>query len=361
MPGVVSKKPVILFLYSELAEYFLVCARRFLAEFNGEIHIVHWSVNKEAPFQFDLSAFTTYSREDYDTRAMMQLVEDIKPDALVCSGWMDKGYKSVCKVYRGKIPVIVTVDNQWRGNLKQRAASVLSPAVVKPYYSHAWVPGPRQRAFVSKLGFSDDTIKEGFYSADVDYFSALKKNYEAEKAKNFPKRFLYVGRYLPHKHVEQLWEAFARLANKGCDWELWCVGTGDLYEARMEHPAIRHFGFIQPADLETVIAGTGVFVLPSGYEPWGVVLQEYALAGYPLICTNEVGASETFLKDGFNGFMIDEGTVDLLYGAMKKITEMPIDQLLEMGNRSAKRATVITPTTWSHTLMEFVTEKSKTA
>jgi hypothetical protein len=42
-----------LFLYSEIAIYFLKCCEE-LAK-NNEVHVVRWPLNKEAPFKFNYS------------------------------------------------------------------------------------------------------------------------------------------------------------------------------------------------------------------------------------------------------------------------------------------------------------------
>ena len=38
------------FLYTEIAEYFLACCKELSK--HGQIHIIRWPINKEAPFQF---------------------------------------------------------------------------------------------------------------------------------------------------------------------------------------------------------------------------------------------------------------------------------------------------------------------
>ena len=62
---------------------------------------------------------------------------------------------------------------------------------------------------------------------------------------NFPKRFLFVGRYIKRKGLLDLWESFVQLQEESPnDWELWCVGKGPLYKDRIIHPKIKHFGFV---------------------------------------------------------------------------------------------------------------------
>ena len=111
----------VIFLYTELAEYFLACINAFVKKSNAEVHIIRWPVNKEAPFSFSFfENIKVYERNELPQKSILDLVEKISPDVILCSGWVDKGYLSVCKKYRNKIPVIVGFDGKWTGSIKQR-------------------------------------------------------------------------------------------------------------------------------------------------------------------------------------------------------------------------------------------------
>src|SRR4051812_28394198 len=103
-----SEKKQIVFLYTELAEYFLSCVKNLSERNSCEIHIVRWPVNKEAPFDFKSSEkIKIYDKENYPADKVIQLVNEINPDLIYCSGWIDKDYLKICKKYKEKIPVIV--------------------------------------------------------------------------------------------------------------------------------------------------------------------------------------------------------------------------------------------------------------
>src|SRR5207247_481782 len=130
-------------------------------------------------------------------------------------------------------------------------------------------------------------------------------------------RFLYVGRYYDFKGITDLWEAFIQLQSaRPNEWELWCLGAGSI--APVEHPKIKHFGFVQPTDLEPIIEQCGVFVLPSRFEPWGVVAQEYVASGFPLLLSRAVGAGEAFLEPGKNGYFFESGNVAQIKEQLQK-------------------------------------------
>ncbi|HEY4797626.1 MAG TPA: glycosyltransferase, partial [Bacteroidia bacterium] len=174
-----------------------------------------------------------------------------------------------------------------------------------------------------------------------------------EKKNKFPHVFIFVGRYYEFKGIKELWQSFIELQNESPnDWELWCLGTGDV--PPVIHPKIKHFGFVQSNDMVDVIRNGGVFILPSTFEPWGVVVHEFASAGFPLICSNEVGATELFLKENENGFLVPAGSIPKLKSAMKKMISLPDERLNLMGEKSVTLASQITPEKWADSLIKII-------
>ena len=93
-----SKKKI-LFLYTELGGYSLACFNE-LVNSGVESHVMHYRVNKEAPFAFtENQPIKFYHREKYDVYGLEDLVKDINPAMIICSGWIDKDYLGVCKKY----------------------------------------------------------------------------------------------------------------------------------------------------------------------------------------------------------------------------------------------------------------------
>jgi glycosyltransferase involved in cell wall biosynthesis len=347
------EQPVkILFLYTELAGYFLACVNE-LASQGAEVHIVRWPVNEEAPFRFEFGNVRIYERRDLDRAKLLKLAEEIDPSVIYCSGWMDKDYMEVSRRYRNRIPVIVGFDNQWKGTLKQRIACLFSRFLIHRYYTHCWVPGALQREYALRLGFPVNKILMGYYSCDFDYFHKLYLANRAEKEKSFPGKLLYVGRYYTFKGIEDLWHAFAEIQQElPNDWELWCLGTGDL--KAYSHPKIKHFGFVQPSEMSRFVSEAGVFVLPSHFEPWGVVVHEFAASGFPLIVSDEVGARTAFVEHGHNGYIYTAGDREQLKSVLKKIMNLPGSELFAMGERSVEKAKQITPAKWARTILSVI-------
>ena len=109
-------------------------------------------------------------------------------------------------------------------------------------------------------------------------------------------RLLTVARLVPDKNVGGLIEAFARAGLTPQEAELHIAGSGPLEQelralaARLDVP-VRFAGYTAPEDLPAAYAAADVFVLPSLFEPFGVVVREAVAAGLPVVCSPTVGAA----------------------------------------------------------------------
>ncbi len=346
-----------LFLYTELADYFLHCCTQ-LAK-SGTVHIIRWPVNKEAPFKFQFPEnIKVYDKDKYDLTQLQKLIADIHPNIIICSGWIDKDYLKLVKPYFKKIPTVLTCDTHWTGSLKQKLATFLSPFFLLNKFSHAWVPGSPQEKYVKNLGFRSDKIKTNYYCCDLPKFNSIFEKQFPKKQNSFPKRFLYVGRYYDFKGITDLWEAFKQLQNDvPNEWELWCLGAGDIKP--VEHPKIKHFGFVQPSELEPILENTGVFILPSRFEPWGVVVQEYAAAGFPMLLSKNVGAKEAFLAEAGNGWSFKAENVEEIRDLMKKIIYLNGEELIKMAANGHALAQKVNSADWAKTITDIIHEHWK--
>jgi glycosyltransferase involved in cell wall biosynthesis len=160
-----------------------------------------------------------------------------------------------------------------------------------------------------------------------------------------------VARYIPEKGLPILWEAFVEAqAEHGGDWQLCCAGHGIEFNQRMQHPRIKHMGFVQPDEMGDLVRDCSVFVLSSLMEPWGMVVHEFAAAGMPLLISDKVGSGECYLKNGENGCMFESGSVGDLKSKLLYIMNLEPGKLYEMGELSNKLAVKYDAKKWSKTL-----------
>jgi glycosyltransferase involved in cell wall biosynthesis len=119
----------------------------------------------------------------------------------------------------------------------------------------------------------------------------------------------------------------------------------------LQHPNILHKGFVQPKDFKSILDQSDIYLLPSTFEPWGVSAHEMACAGFPMILSKEVGASEVFLEDGKNGFLFQPTDKEELKRKMKLMASLNDNDLQKMREHSHALGQKITPSTWARQLM----------
>ena len=171
------------------------------------------------------------------------------------------------------------------------------------------------------------------YEPDYNLFSApdprlaeeMSAKYELTRGR---RRLLFVGRLTRTKRPDLVIEAFDRIADQRPDWDLVVAGDGDMRAELQQQPAwnnhanrIRWTGFLDDAaKLASLYSICDVFVLPSDYEPWGVVVTE-AATQLALVASSVVGAAADVLKDGVNGKWFPAGDLGALAHALLEVTE----------------------------------------
>lgn len=153
--------------------------------------------------------------------------------------------------------------------------------------------------------------------------------------------FLFVGRLAPEKHVDLLLDAYAPLKKDEPDISLVIVGDGPETEMLKKkttdlHLADVHFmGYVLFPEIVRYYKAADVFVLPSVYEPWGLVVNEAMIMGLPVIVSDKVGCRTDLVVEGKNGFVFSNCNANDLAKKMKLFLDKDIYQFSE---RSRKRA-----------------------
>lgn len=341
-----ENKKIVIF-YSCLSDYILNILSTYSSLTGNELHIVYIDpVKSEAPFEFDLKGENMffYNYDLFDQQELIEFTQKINPNLIICGGWNYKKYNNVIDLVYKKTKCILTMDNQWHGKPKQYLGLLYSRFFIANKFYKIWVPGVPQFKYAQKLGFKKKDILTGWYVANEDKF---KLNHQHN---TINKRFVFVGRYVSYKGILDLHAAFSRLVEEVSDkWELHCIGVGHLQDKIPNHPLIKHHGFMQPKELHEFAKDGGVFVLPSHFEPWGLVVQEFALSGFPLIVSDKVGAGSQFVKTE-NGVIFKSKDIESLFFALKAIVLKSDNDLIKMGRASNRLGETVSYANWIKTL-----------
>ena len=338
----------VLYLYTEVMGYNIPIFECLVQRYGATVDIVHGNPKKNTPYIPTASEqnIRFHARESFTPDTLRDFVAVLKPNLVYTSGWQDKGYRPALKLLKASgIPVVMGLDSQWTNSLRQQVGARLMKYVFKKrYFNYAWVPGPLQYECAARLGFETAQILPNLLTGNTKVFGKAATALQDEKVKAYPKRFLYVGRLTESKGIDLLIDAFRiyRATYKG-DWSLTCVGNGQL-EALLRHePGIEALPFANQEVLSELAGQSGALILPSRYEPWGVVVHEFAAAGLPMVLSDKVGAKLQFLVDGLNGYSFASGSTERLAQAMHKLSTKTDAELIEMGKVSARLAVAQSP------------------
>ena len=117
--------------------------------------------------------------------------------------------------------------------------------------------------------------------------------------------FLYVGRLVKHKNVEELIKVFkSRFSTLNA--ELRIVGSGEeegYLRDKYQSEKVKFLGKKFTEDLVEEFQKASCFVCPSIFEPWGLVVNEALSSGVPVIATKEVGAAFDLINGKETGYV----------------------------------------------------------
>ena len=155
-----------------------------------------------------------------------------------------------------------------------------------------------------------------------------------------PVRFLFVGRVMHEKGVDELFAAAKRMKQQyGDGVEFHIVGSfEEAYKPVMDEleqaGVVKYHGY--QSDVKRFYALASCVVLPSYHEGMSNVLLEAAASGRPLITSDIPGCREA-VEDGVSGYLCPAKDADALYEAMRRFVELPESWRAELGRRGRER------------------------
>lgn len=321
----------ILICWSHLTEYFASYLLE-LKESGSDLLCLHLGQDANNPLQkiedFEKDIFGNLVRVDQiDFRHLKRLVNDFQPELALTGSWNYQPYRRLHR--KRSYFSILAMDNQWHGTLKQHLGATFSPILIKPYFDCVLVPGLRQVIFAQKLGFDKDQIHENLFPLNRMIFS---KPPLALDRKN---EFLFVGRLVPEKNIELLIEAYLKYREMIDDpWELRVVGLGPLSDKVKGIRGVIQLGHLNGRQLVEEYRRSSCLILPSQFEPWGIVIQEATSQALPIIASSRVGSIDNLVRHLETGYIIDNLDAMSLANGMKHIHSLSPTEKLKYAQRS---------------------------
>jgi glycogen synthase len=149
------------------------------------------------------------------------------------------------------------------------------------------------------------------------------------RSRRGPARLLYLGRLEYEKGVHDAIAALPRIRRTHPGTTLTIAGDGTqqdwLVEQARKHKVLKTIEFVGRVDHDQLVAllhDTDAAVLPSHYEPFGIVALEAAATGAPLVTSNVGGLGEAVI-DGETGASFPPRDIAALAAAVRGVLDDP--------------------------------------
>lgn len=178
----------------------------------------------------------------------------------------------------------------------------------------------------------------------IPYYCELRNfQHDIPQRPRNPITILFCGQMIVRKGVDLLLAAFTRLVENDFPVRLLLIGReAELPDMMADLPStvqesIEYAGFQSPDDLPQFFLRSDIFVLPSRYDGWGVVVNQALGAGLPIICSDAVGSAPDLVEWQKNGFIFPAGDMNKLYEALDFYISNP-DRIRTASEVSFKRS-----------------------
>jgi glycosyltransferase involved in cell wall biosynthesis len=258
-------------------------------------------------------------------------------DMVITHGWSSyMAVTTMLTAFARKIPVLNRSEIQ-RFTRGRPLAGRLRPVLLYPLLRRMdglMAIGTLNREFYLEAGVKPERIYWTPYSIDTRMFLETKitqedRLREEEKIGLRPGSFrvIFCGKLIHDKRPYDIIEAVAQMPSRE-SVEAVFVGDGELMpmlkRLAEEKKVKAHFlGFRNQTELPLLYSLADVMALPSGHEPWGLVVNEAMTMGLPAIVSDVVGCGPDLAKNGESGYICPKGDVPAISEALEKMASSP--------------------------------------
>ena len=240
-----------------------------------------------------------------------------KPDLINLTGYSEPGSIVIlilCKIF--KIKTIITNETVF----DKQSESFGSLYWVKKFYK------------IILFNLTDYFFSYGINSNDFLFRHKVNKrkilsflnSFDSERLKIYPINnndndpyFLFVGRIAFEKNIDYLIQLAIKLKNINSDIRIKIIGTGPDYEGlklKISDLGLNNvllIGSIKWDNLVDYYTNSLGLILPSFFEPWGMVANEAFFYNVPVICSKYCGCAGDLVINKFNGIVLQDYNLSL--------------------------------------------------
>jgi glycogen(starch) synthase len=284
-------------------------------------------------FERDLIAWTLAMGHAM-VRAATELLREWRPDVVHAHDWL-VAHPAIAVAEAARVPLIGTIHATEAG----RHSGWLSHPLNQQVHSVEWWLANRAEALIT---CSQAMRKEVAYLFEVEPAAVtVIHNGIEERSWQVPRRevvqaratyspsgaplLLYFGRLEWEKGVQDLLTALPRIRRRHPGTRLVIAGKGrhhtelvTLARKLRIRRAVDFAGHLSDRELKAALAAADAVVLPSRYEPFGIVALEAAAAKAPLVASTAGGLGEVVIN-GETGLAFEPGDVTGLASSVEAV------------------------------------------
>lgn len=286
------------------------------------IHIIETNIDRRGinPNK-DLKLFFSY----------LKILKQVKPDFVITYTIKPNVYGGLaCRL--AHIPYAVNITGLGtafeNGGMLKRIVTVMNKVACKKAKVVFFENEENRQVFIR-----EKIVKEN----KAHRLNGAGVNLEKYQVTEYPEgdkiKFLFMGRVMAEKGINELFEAMKKLIADGVNCELDVLGGYEEdYKGKIEKYEAEgwlHYHGYQK-DVRPFIEKCHCFVLPSWHEGMANTNLESAASGRPIITSNIPGCMEEVI-DGVSGFLAERKNAEDLYRVMKEFVELPYEEKKAMG------------------------------
>lgn len=332
-----------LVLQTEPTPYFLGFVRELAGCVNGEIDVFFASENSSQPWNLSLDGYNATVLPPSLAQSAKMLYRAVCENGYhvaYIAGWGEWLMRfALLACWQRNISVVVESDTPlpfglpfWKRAIKRLIYPIMFkiPTMMLPF-------GTRQAVYFRHYGVEYERITVIRYTVDVEYI--MKRCAELGQAGRMTTRqrlgfsnedvvFIFVGRLHECKGIRVLLESFSILSRDHQNVRLLIVGDGPerdlLQNAIYQNTRIIYTGRLDQEGVIEMQHASDVAVLPSLFEPYGLVIHESMAACLPVIVSDRVGCNDDLLFNKRTGLIVPAGNSAALARSMNLLFADPL-------------------------------------
>lgn len=281
----------------------------------------------------DLDSYRAAARDRRLAGDLTRMLDFINPTVIAIAGWASpECYAAIVWAKRHDARIVVMSDSRAEDAARNGLREWIKGRLVRLCDAGLVAGGPH-RTYLTGLGLDSDRIFDGYDVVDNAYFAQGADRVRAGQAPGLtglpdadPGYLLACARYVPKKNLSRLIAAYGQAAAHGPLPDLVIAGDGEgrgdlqnLIVTTGLTGRVHLHGYVGYRDLPALYAGACGFIHVPLYEQWGLVVNEAAAAGLPMVVSASCGAASELLDEGRTGWPVPATDTDAIAAAIARL------------------------------------------